>query len=237
MARKNGTPQAIANRLLAKVSPDELNALRPHMEIMSLEAGYSLIKPRERIREVWFPTTALASLITVLEDGATVEAGSIGREGMAGISVILGTGATPMQTIIQIPGEVIRISAAAIMDVFEKGKTLHALLNHYVHTLFIIAAQSAACNRRHQVGERLARWLLMSSDGIGSDDVGLTHEFLATMLGVRRAGVTEAALKLQRNGLILYKRRGVHIVNRKGLEQAACECYQVVKDEMEGMLS
>lgn len=219
------------NKLLAAIAPDELATLQPQMETVSLPVGYPLIKPRQPIRDVYFPTTALASLVTVLEDGSTIEAGSVGQEGMAGIPVILGAEATPMETIIQIAGEVIRIKSNVVKDLYDRRKTFHDLMNRYVHTLFIVASQSAACNRRHQLSERLARWLLMSSDGIGSDEVGLTHEYLAAMLGVRRSGVTEAAQALQEQGLIVYKRGGVRIVDRRGLEGAACECYHIVRGE------
>jgi len=221
------------NLLLAKIAPDELAALRPHMEELTLDVGYQLIKPREPIRDMYFPTTALASLVTVLEDGATVEAGCVGHEGMVGMSVLLGAESTPMQTVIQIAGQIIRIKSSVVKDLYDRRRSFHDLANRYVHTLFVIASQSAACNRKHQLNQRLARWLLMSSDGIGSDEVGLTHEYLAAMLGVRRPGVTEAAQALQSQGLIVYKRGGVRIVDRRGLEKAACECYQLVRGEFE----
>src|SRR4051812_1165160 len=144
------------NSLLAKIAPDELEALKPHMEAMTLQVGYTLIEPREPIRDVYFPTTSLASLVTVLEDGATVEAGSVGHEGMAGIPAILGADSTPMQTIIQIAGEIIRVKASVVKDLYDRRRTFHDLMNRYVHTLFIVASQSAACNRRHQLSERLA---------------------------------------------------------------------------------
>jgi CRP-like cAMP-binding protein len=225
------------NRLLAKFPKSELEALRPHMETVTFDHGFALIKPREAIRHVYFPITALASLVTVLEDGFTVESGAVGRDGMVGVPFMLEAMMTPMETLIQIPGELIRIKASAIKESFERSPVVQALFHRYLHFLFLIASQSAACNRRHQVTKRLARWLLTSSDGVGSDQVNLTHEFLATMLGVRRAGVTEAAQALQKRKLIEYKRRGVRIVNRKGLEKAACECYAIVRNEIEQLLS
>lgn len=237
MARNETVSNAPVNRLLAKIAADELAFLRPHLETVRLDVGTPLIKPRQPIRDGFFPTTGLASLVTVLEDGSTIEAGSVGREGMVGIPIVLGLETTPMQTIVQIAGEFLRVKAQVVKDLFAQRRTFYQLVNRYVHTLFVIASQSAACNRRHQLSERLARWLLMSSDGIGSDEVGLTHEYLAAMLGVRRSGVTEAAQKLQGEGLIEYKRGGVRILDRKRLTAAACECYGLVKSELDKLLA
>jgi CRP-like cAMP-binding protein len=227
----------IRNRLLAKANREELAFLERHIERVSLDLGSPLIIPHEAIPYVWFPETALASLVIVLEDGATVESGSVGREGMVGIPVLLGTDRTPMQTITQIAGDALRIPSDAMRELYARGGPMTTLLNRYVNTLFIVASQSAACNRRHQVDGRLARWLLMSSDGIGSDDIGITQEYLAAMLGVRRAGVTEAALELQERGLIHYRRGFVSITKRRDLEDVACECYHIVRDEFDRMLS
>jgi CRP-like cAMP-binding protein len=223
--------ETIGNLLLARIAHDEWAALRPHATRLTVEHFDALINPREPIRYVYFPVNCLASLVTVLEDGSSIEAGTIGREGMAGIAVVLDAETTPMQTLVQIPGDAIRISAAAIKEVFAAGKTLQKILHRYIHTLFVIASQSAACNRRHQIEARFARWLLMSSDGIGSDELAITHEFLSAMLGVRRSGVTEAAVKLQEEGMIRYKRGGIRIINRRKLESVACECYDNVKQE------
>jgi CRP-like cAMP-binding protein len=221
----------IANRLLGQVAPDEFAVLRPHLEGVSLAHGQALIAPNEPIRYMYFPISALASLVTILEDGATVESGSVGREGMVGVPVLLNAETTPMQTVVQIEGESYRIESGVVKRVYDMGKTLHSIMNRYIHTLFVVASQSAACNRRHQVEARLSRWLLMSSDGIGSNEVGITQEYLAAMLGVRRPGVTEAAVKLQDEGLIRYSRGHVQITNREGLEDRACECYATVREE------
>ena len=173
----------------------------------------------------------------MLEDGSTIEAGTVGREGMTGVPVMLNAESTPMQTVVQVPGEAIRIHSARVKEVFDQGGGLTDLLNRYIHTLFVVASQSAACNRRHQIEARLARWLLMSSDGIQNDQVAITQDFLATMLGVRRSSVTEAALALQERGLIEYERAKVTIFDRPGLERTACECYGVVKREYERLLT
>ena len=196
---------------------------------VTLDLHTPLIRPNEAIGDVWFPTTCLASLVTVLEDGSTVESGAVGREGMVGIPVILNATSTSMQTVVQVPGEAIRVPAETLLESMQRSRKVHGLLNRYVHSLFVIASQSTACNRKHQVEERLARWLLMSSDGINSNEISITHEYLATMLGVRRPGVTDAALHLQDQGLIQYRRGGTTIVDRRRLEETACECYGVVR--------
>jgi CRP-like cAMP-binding protein len=214
-------------------STEDLEALRPHMEETTVDLHTPLIRPHEPVGDVWFPITCLASLVTVLEDGSTVEGGSVGREGMVGIPVVLHATTTPMETVIQVPGKILRCPADVLMERFENSRMVQALIHRYIHSLFIIASQSAACNRKHQVEERFARWLLMSSDGIGSNEVAITHEYLATMLGVRRPGVTDAALKLQEQGLINYRRGGTTILDRAGLEGVACECYRVVKNEQD----
>jgi CRP-like cAMP-binding protein len=224
------------NRLLAKLPANELHAITEELEPVELTYSQMLIAPHEPIRHAYFPVTALASLVTVLEDGGAIECGAVGREGMVGVPILLNAVSTPMQTVAQIPGLAYRAPAGAVKALFERRGTFFDLINRYVHTLFVVASQSSACNRRHQVGARLARWLLMSSDGIGSSDVGITHEYLAVMLGVRRPGVTEAAVKLQSEGLIQYSRGNVRIVDRPGLERAACECYRTVRDEYERLL-
>jgi len=230
-------PQPLTNRLLRQLSPDDLERLRPSFEYMTYAEYEPIVNPHEPMKYVVFPQSCLASLVTVLEDGSSVEGGSVGREGMVGIPAILDVLTTPIQTVIQVAGDAIRVEVPVVKELYRSSIPFQSLANRYVHTLFVIAAQSAACNRKHQVVARLARWLLMSSDGVGRDDVGITHEFLATMLGVRRSGVTEAAQNLQGRGLIDYKRRGVRILDRPGLEQAACECYRVVKNEYERLFA
>lgn len=225
------------NRLLAYLPEEELRELRPHFEQVSLSHGQHVIVPYEPIRDIYFPLNCLLSLVTTMEDGSSVESGTIGREGMSGIPVILDAGTTTMPTFTQVPGQAIKVKASLVKDVYNQGGELHKLLNRYMHTVIVTGSQSAACNALHKVEARLCRWLLMSSDGIGSDEVGLTHEFLATMLGVRRAGVSEAASKLQAQDLIRYYRGNILILNRQRLEEAACECYQATKEEYERLFS
>lgn len=227
----------IKNRLLAKLPSEELELLHPDLEQISLSRAQPLILPHEPIPYIYFPVSALASLVTVMEDGSTVESGCVGREGMVGIPVLLDAGTTPMQTLVQIPGTALRVRAQIIKDAFDRRGALHKLLHRYIHTLFFVASQSAACNCRHSLSTRLCRWLMMSSDSVGTDKLALTQEFLASMLGVRRSGVTEAALQLQRDGLIDYQRGYIQIVDREKLQEAACECYQIVKDEFDCWLS
>lgn len=226
-----------ANRLLAKLTAEELDKLRPHMETVELPLEFTLIAPNEPIEHCYFPTTLLGSLVTILEDGFTVEAGTIGREGMSGVPVLLNATMTPMQTVVQVAGTAIRVPSSAVKKLYDEGKNFYSLMNRYIHTMFVVASQSAACNRRHQLDQRLARWLLMSSDGIASDHVGITQGFLATMLGVRRSGVTEAAIALQEQGMIRYSRGAVEIVDRGRLEQTSCECYGTVKEEYQRLLA
>ena len=224
---------AARQRMLAKLPQQELEYLVEGAEALTLERAHPLVNPHEPMRDIWFPVTALASLVIVLEDGSTVEAGAVGREGLVGVPILLGAEITPMQTLIQVPGEVIRVPAARVIEIHGRAGMMRRMFLRYVHFLFVMASQSAACNRRHQMDERMARWLLVSSDGIGSDRVAITHEFLAAMMGVRRPGVTETAQRLQGKGLIEYRRASVDIIDRKGLEAASCECYRVTRREYE----
>ncbi|MDQ1557709.1 MAG: hypothetical protein QOD32_769 [Pyrinomonadaceae bacterium] len=222
-----------ANRLLAHLPAEEFDILCPHMERVQLSHGEQLITPHVPVKDIYFPLNCLLSMVTTMEDGASVECGSIGREGMSGVPVLLDAAETTMPTFVQVPGEAIRIKAAVVKELYDRGGALKKILNRYMHTLIVVGSQSTACNRLHHIEARLARWLLMSSDGVGSDEVNITHEYLAVMLGVRRAGVSEAAAKLQERNLIRYNRGNVLITDRDGLEAHACECYHVVKAEYE----
>lgn len=221
----------IENRLLDCLSEEDLRRLEPHFEHVSLSHGQHAIVPDEPIRDIYFPLNCLLSLVTILEDGSTVESGTIGREGMSGLPVLLEAGKTVMPTFTQIPGEAIKVRAHVIKDMYDEGGALHKLLNRYIHVVIVTGSQSAACNALHKLEERCCRWLLMSSDGVGSNELNLTQEFLATMLGVRRPGVTEAARALSEAGLITYSRGRIKILDRQGLEETACECYRMAKEE------
>lgn len=219
------------NLLLASLPEDELARLYPHMERVSLSHGDHCIVPEEPIRDVYFPLNCLLSLVTLLEDGSTVESGTIGREGMSGVPVLLDAKSTTMPTFVQIPGEALRMKSSLLKAIYDEGGALHKLLNRYIHTVIVTGSQSAACNARHGVEARLCRWLLMSSDGVGSNELNLTQEFLAAMLGVRRPGVSEAASALQSAGMIAYSRGLIQILDREGLEKSVCECYRMTKEE------
>jgi CRP-like cAMP-binding protein len=221
------------NRILAALPGDELERLRPHFERVRLTRGQPIIVPDKPIRDFYFPLNCLLSLVTTMEDGASVESGTIGREGTSGVPILLDARQTTMPTFVQVPGEALRVRADIIKAAYDAGGALRTLLNRYIHTVIIVGSHSAACNRLHALEQRFCKWLLMSSDGIGSDEVGLTQEFLAVMLGVRRAGVTEAALKIQAAGLITYARGRIRILDRPSLERAACECYAKAKAEYE----
>ncbi len=221
------------NKLLAKLPSAELDELRPHFERVALHHGQHVIVPDEPINDCYFPLNCLLSLVTQMEDGSTVESGAIGLEGMSGVPVLLDARTTPMPTFVQIPGEAIRVSARAVKEAYERRGALHKLLNRYIHTVMVTGSQAVACNAVHKLEERLCKWLLMCADGVGSDEIHITHEFLAMMLGVRRAGVTEGAIKLQNAGFISYSRGHVRILDRPGLENAACECYRRTRAEYE----
>jgi CRP-like cAMP-binding protein len=221
------------NRLLAMLPAAELEAISRHAEVVSLRHGHHAIIPDEPIRDIYFPLTCLLSLVTTMEDGATVESGTIGREGMSGIPVLLNAGQTTMPTFCQIPGEAARVKSEVVRESYERSDEVRRTLNRYVHTVVIVGSQSSACNALHRVEARTCRWLLMSSDGVASDEVNLTQEYLAAMLGVRRPGVTEVAGKLRADGLIDYSRGSIRIVDRAGMERLACECYGRVKGEYE----
>lgn len=221
------------NRILAALPGEEFERLRPHMERVKLTRGQPVIVPEKSIRDFYFPLTCLLSLVTTMVDGASVESGTIGREGMSGVPVLLDARQTTMPTFVQVSGEALRVRADVVKAAYDSGGVVRKLLNRYIHTLIVVSSHSAACNRLHGLEARFCKWLLMSSDGIGSEEVGLTQEFLAVMLGVRRAGVTEAALKVQAAGLISYGRGLIRILDRPRLERSACECYARMRAEYE----
>jgi CRP-like cAMP-binding protein len=221
------------NRLLACLPGSELEVLLPHFDPVSLAHGDHVIVPGVPIQHIYFPLNVLLSLVTTMEDGAAVESGVIGREGMSGIPVLLNAEQTTMPTFAQVPGVALKIKANILKAAYDRHGTLHTLLNRYMHTVVVMGSFSTACNALHKIELRMAKWLLLSSDGVGSDEFNLTHEFLAVMLGVRRASVSEIAGVLRSEGLIDYTRGHIKITDRRGLEAASCECYSKFKDEYE----
>jgi CRP-like cAMP-binding protein len=213
-------------RRLQEQSPCEYARLLPALDSVTLSRGHMLFEPGEPIADVHFPASCVASLIKVLSDGKRIEVGTTGLEGMAGLPAFLDAASTPIQGVIQIAGRARRMTVAALRELAVSGTALHGLLQRYAQYVFDQAAQSTACNSLHRVEQRCARWLLMTHDRVRADEFELTHEYLAAMLGVRRASVSEVAESLQEAGLIRYRRGRIAIVDRAGLERASCECYE-----------
>lgn len=226
-----------ANSILAALPHDEFERISPKLREVAFPIGEILYHPEEQIEHVYFINNGVVSLLAALENGATVEAGVIGPEGIAGVSVILGANSTPNQALVQSAVKAARISAQDLVAEFHNGSgALRDLVLRFVHTMFTQVAQTAACNRLHTLDQRLARWLLMTHDRVKTNEFTLTQEFLSRMLGVRRAGVSVAANSLRQAELIDYRRGNVVMVDRNGLERVACECYQIVKQEYDSYL-
>jgi CRP-like cAMP-binding protein len=198
--------------------------------------GEVLYRPNEPISHVYFPNRGTVSVVCEFEDGKSVEAGMVGNEGMFGVCVFLGSVTSPMEAVVQLPGDALRMRADMLKAEFKRGEHLQDLLLRYTQAFIIQIAQTAACNRAHPIDGRLARWLLMCQDRAHAPELRLTHEFIAIMLGTRRAGVSEAAGKLQDEGIIKYKRGHVSVLDRGELEGKTCECYQIVEKEFERLL-
>jgi CRP-like cAMP-binding protein len=188
------------------------------------------------IEDIYFPEEGLGSVLNAMANGTTIEVGMIGKEGVIGLSALLGAEISAQTALIQIPGAGYRMSASRCKAIFDQSAVFRAAVLRFAEAMLNMAAQTAACNRLHSVEQRCARWLLMSSDRIGSDTMPMTHEFLASMLGVRRAGVTTTAGDLQRSGLIRYHHGQLTITDRDGLESAACECYPISRDQLDRLL-
>lgn len=233
----NADSQTRENRLLAALPDEEYQRLLPHLEYISLTSEQIIYNPGEAYSHVYFPLEALISLTILMEDGSTVEVGVVNHEGMLGLPVCWGGNSTTTQAIVQISGSAVRMDAQLLKVEFARGGTLQRLLLLYTQALFTQVSQTAACNRLHKIEQRLARWLLTVHDRIQSQEIPLTQEFIAIMLGIRRAGVTEAAGNLQRAGAIRYSRGKIEIVNRDSLEVLACECYGIIKREFARLLS
>jgi CRP-like cAMP-binding protein len=222
------------NSLLAALPGREYRRLLPGFEPVTLTFGDVLYEPGEAIRHVFFPGTSLVSLLTLVDGHLALEVGLIGRDGVVGIPLVLGHDVSAVRALVQGTGTAMRMAAARFLKEFRRSPPLQRELYRYTHTLMAQISQTAACNRFHVVEERLARWLLMTHDRVKSDRFRLTHEFLGHMLGVRRVGVTKAAHALQERKLISYSRGDIAVLDRVGLEAAACACYQVVRDMHDG---
>lgn len=224
------------NKILAALPREEFEALKDKLKPVRLKLGDSVYLPEQKIDYVYFVARGIVSLLAALENGATVEAGVIGPEGMAGIAAILGADSTPNQALVQGEGHALRMSTNDIRAEFRKGGKLRDYLLRYTHTLFTQVAQTAACNRLHSIEQRLARWLLLTQDRVASPEFTLTQDFLSRMLGVRRAGVSVAANTLKQAGLIDYRRGTMVVLDRAGLEKYSCECYRIVRSEYDRYL-
>lgn len=220
---------AINNRVLASIPPGEYKRLQAHLEPVTVKFREVLYEPGKPIAHVYFPTDCLISLLTAVDKRRSLEVGMVGNEGMAGMPFILGMGVSRVRALVQGGGSALRMASAPFRVEFDRNRSLQEALYRYTYALMAQISQTAACNRFHQAEERLARWLLMTRDRVGSDDFPLTHEFLAHMLGLRREGVTEAASALKRRKLILYTRGKIEILDVRGLKASACSCYQIVK--------
>jgi CRP-like cAMP-binding protein len=223
---------SISNRLLARLAPEDLETLRAQLEPVPLPHKQTLSNPGAPIEHVYFPLEGMVSLVQPLQ-GAMIEVGMIGNEGFVGVPVLLDADTSPLEAMVQIPGSALRIEASAFREQAGRGTALSGLLLRYAQALQVQVSLSAACNGRHPLPERLARWLLMARDRAPSDELPLSHEFLSMMLGVRRAGVTVALGTLKAPGLIRNTHGRVTIIDRHGLEAASCECYCILRSEYE----
>ena len=218
-----------SNRLLAALPVAELRRIAPHLENISIAFGELLFEPSQPIKHVYFPNDSLVSLLTVVDHHFALEVGMVGREGMVGVELSLGVAVTPVRALVQGAGTAMRIKAATFRKLLPQSPSLQRALNLYIHQFLMQVSQTAACNRFHHIEARLARWLLMTRDRVGTDHFQLTHEFLGNMLGVRRVGVTKAAHSLKLRKLISYSRGSVVITDGRGLEAVSCSCYETLR--------
>ena len=225
------------NQLLAALSPAEFEHFSAHLELVPLMLGQVLYEPGEQLQHAYFPTTSIVSLHYVTESGASAEMAGVGNEGMVGISLFMGGDTTPSSAAVQTAGSAYRLPRRLLKQEFDRAGPLLSLLLRYTQGLITQMTQTAACNRHHTVDQQLCRWLLMTLDRVPSGELVVTQELVASMLGVRREGITVAAGSLQRAGLIRYRRGHIAVLERKGLEARVCECYAVVRKEFARLLA
>jgi len=224
------------NHLLAALPPAEYERLLPDLEWVSMPLGHVLYEPGVQMRHVYFPTTCIVSLLYVMEDGSSAEIAVVGNEGVVGVSLFMGGESTTSRAVVQSAGHAYRLKAQLLKDEFFRAGPMQRLLLRYTQALLTQMAQTAVCNRHHSLDQQFCRWLLLSLDRLSSNELVMTQELIANMLGVRREGVTEAAGNVQRAGLISYNRGRITVLDRPGLEARACECYSVVKKEFDRLL-
>ena len=225
------------NHILAALPTAEFEPLAAHLELVPLPLGEILYEPGGQLQHAYFPTTAIVSLHYVTESGASAETAGVGNEGLVGISLFMGGDTTPSSAVVQTAGHAYRLERRLLKQEFNRGGLLHRVLLRYTQALITQMNQTAACNRHHSVEQQLCRWLLLTLDRLPSNELVMTQDLVASMLGVRREGITEAAGNLQRAGLIRYRRGHISVLERPGLEAAVCECYAVVKKELVRLLS
>jgi CRP-like cAMP-binding protein len=227
----------VQNHLLAMLPAAEFERLAAHLELVTLPLGEMLYEPGEQLQHAYFPTTAIASLHYVLESGATAESAGVGNEGVVGIALFMGGETTPSSAVVQTAGYAYRLAGRVLKQEFNRAGTLQRLLLRYTQALMTQMFQTAACNRHHSVEQQLCRWLLLTLDRAPSRELVMTQELVASMLGVRREGITEAAGALQRAGIIRNRRGHIAVLERSGLEARVCECYAVVNKELSRLLA
>jgi CRP-like cAMP-binding protein len=229
MIGESGDPRQ--NKVLAALHPMERERLFPHLQLVPMPLGKIVYESGDALRHVYFPTDSIISLLYVMKDGASAEISVVGNEGIVGVALFMGGETTPSRAIVQSGGSAYRLIAKQLKSEFNRHGQLQLLLLRYTQALITQMAQTAVCNRHHSVDQQLCRWLLLSLDRLPSNQLTMTQELISNMLGVRREGVTAAAAKLQKLGVIRYSRGRITVLNRPQLEQLCCECYAVVKKE------
>ncbi|MBD3884863.1 Crp/Fnr family transcriptional regulator [Phormidium tenue FACHB-886] len=229
-------PTPINNRLLASLPREEYERLQPYLEPVSLPLKQELYQPNVPIEFVYFPLSGVYSLLSLASEGELVEVATVGNEGMVGLPIFLGARQIPGVAMVQVLGDALRMRPADFRAQVTSGTALYEMLHRYTQALFNFISQSAVCNRVHSIEQRCCRWLLLTHDRVGADTFPLTHEFLSQMLGVRRAGVSEVAARLQNAGFISYRYGKMTLTDRAGLEATSCECYALIKSEFERLI-
>ncbi len=225
------------NHLLAALPTAEFELLAGHLELVPLLLGQMLYEPGSQLQHAYFPTTAIVSLHYVMESGATTDSAGVGNEGVVGISLFMGGNTTPSSAVVQTAGHAYRLERRRLLQEFNRAGLFQRVLLRYTQALMTQMAQTAVCNRHHSIEQQLCRWLLLTLDRLPNSELVMTQELVASMLGVRREGITEAAGNLQRAGIISYRRGHIAVLDRAGLEKSACECYAVVRKELRRLLS
>ena len=225
------------NHLLAALPEAEFERVAPHLELVPMLLGETLYEPGGQLRHVYFPTTAIVSMLYIIESGLSAEIAGVGNEGMLGIALFMGGDTTPSSAIVQTAGHGYRLPGKLLKEEFNRGGLMQRMLLRYTQALVTQMCQTAACNRHHSIDQQLSRWLLLTLDRLPNNELVMTQDLIASALGVRRQGITEAASNLQRAGLISYRRGHIAVLERPGLEARACECYGVVRKELSRLLS